>query len=178
MIFVSAGHHQDAKGASFEGANEFDEALFWQLEILHLLGSLAMPVPSSRLGSKIQYINDTLRDLIGPHLAIEIHFNSDPGRQGRGSETLYYPKSHIGKDFANQIQEQLSIIYGPNRGAKEGWYQMNPEKGPDYFLAKTNCPALIIEPEFIHNYEKIREGRSAGCKVIADTLKKLQTTSE
>jgi len=185
MIFISAGHHQKAKGASYKNIAEFDETVLWQKKIaMYLDPDTFILVPSGRLGDKICFINEQiLASSSGPHIAIEIHFNmawkdtDEDGEVdideylGRGSETLYYPNSHNGKHLAEMLQAKLSIIYGPNRGAKEGWYQMNPAKGPDRFLSKTNCPALIIEPEFIHNYEKIVEGRLAGCKIIADTLK-------
>ncbi|MCK5601799.1 hypothetical protein KAR91_08025, partial [Candidatus Pacearchaeota archaeon] len=75
-----------------------------------------------------------------------------------------------GKQLATHIQEKLSLVYAPNRGAKEGWYRMNKKNGPDFFLKRTACTSIIIEPEFVHNAEKIREGREAGCKLISDVL--------
>jgi hypothetical protein len=68
------------------------------------------------------------------------------------------------------MQEALGHLLPPNRGAKEGWYQMNPAKGPDIFLAKSRCTAIIIEPEFIDNIQKIIINKNAACHVIASTL--------
>jgi len=183
MIFISGGHHPKAKGAAFGDFNEYDEASKW----IHILSeimseSLYIIVPTGGLRSKVDFINRSITTGTGPHLAIEIHFNSDPSHGGKGSETLYYPKSEYGHELADRIQKQLSIIYPPNRGAKEGWFGMDRpgvvdypndvdgDEKPDYFLRKTNCPALIIEPEFIHNQDKIVEARNAGCHVIAQTL--------
>ena len=183
MIFISPGHHQKRKGASYGDFTEFDEAMLWQIKLMDLLTrERAIAVPSGGLRSKIAFINNKMTEFQGPHIAIEIHFNMDwndfnedgkvdPNEYvGKGSETLYYPKSNAGKQFAEQIQDQLSIVFPPNRGAKEGWYQMNPDKGPDYFLAKTNCPALIIEPEFVHHKDKIVEARDIACHIIAQEL--------
>ncbi len=171
MLFISAGHNPKAKGATFKDFNEYDEAVLWREQIVDLLGAdKAMAVPTGTLGSKVRFINKEISYARGPHIAIEIHFNSDPQRAGKGSETLYYPKSRRGQQLAISMQDKLSIIFGPNRGAKEGWYQMNPAKGSDYFLARTNCPALIIEPEFVHNAEKIIEARVPGCTIVANSL--------
>jgi len=169
MIFVSIGHHPYSKGAAFEDFNEFDEAKQWAPLLCNALGSMAMQVPVGVLREKVHFINEHAVGA-GDHLALEIHFNSDPAQAGRGSETLYYPGSERGRHVAEEVQQNLSRVFGPNRGAKEGWYRMDRSKGPDYFLARTACPAIIVEPEFVHNAEKIVEGRDAGCAAIAQVL--------
>jgi hypothetical protein len=47
---------------------------------------------------------------------------------------------------------------------------MEPKNGPDYFLAKTNCTALIIEPEFIDNIDILAENQDECCEAIASAL--------
>lgn len=183
MIFISPGHHQSSKGASYGDFTEFDEAVLWQIKLMDLLTrERAIAVPPGRLRDKVDFINLKMTEFPGPHVAIEIHFNMvwidfnedgkvDPNEYvGDGSETLYYPQSDYGKELATRIQERLSMVFPPNRGAKEGWYQMNPKNKPDYFLAKTNCPALIIEPEFVHHKDKIIEARDVACHVISQEL--------
>jgi hypothetical protein len=73
-------------------------------------------------------------------------------------------------------------MQAPDRGAKEGWYKMDrpgvidfygDEDGdemPDYFLRKTNCPALILEPEFIQQYGHIKNSRKVGTQAIAAAI--------
>ncbi|MDA3834721.1 MAG: N-acetylmuramoyl-L-alanine amidase, partial [Spirochaetales bacterium] len=52
-------------------------------------------------------------------------------------------------------QESIAQELGNrNRGVKEGWYMMDPKNGPDYFLAETNCPAVITEFYFLDNAEE------------------------
>ena len=179
-IFVSAGHHATKPGAGFPGFYEHDEATLWADLIVEYLTGDAMRVPNGLLKDKIKYINAR-----APKLAIEIHFNSaviqgdqvgidedgDPMyeqiRIGKGCETLYYPGSVSGKKAAVIVQSALADIFPPDRGIKEGWYRMQKEYGPDYFLAKTKCPALILEPEFIHLKGNIISNRERACREIS-----------
>lgn len=182
MIHVSAGHHIRKQGAEFNGVTEYSLTVKWADRIFELLGhERALRVPNGFLADKVRFINQHHASL-----AVEIHFNSaaiwkdknnnnivDEGeihRVGRGSETLYYPGSKTGKEAAELMQDNLSRVLSPNRGAKEGWYRMNKSNGPDFFLAKTSCTALIIEPEFIDNLEVIGNNFDEACHVIADTL--------
>jgi len=185
MILISAGHHEKSQGASFAGVTEYDLTVKWADRIALLLGDDAIRVPNGFLRNKIEFINKQNADL-----AIEIHFNSaklwkdwnknghiDEGEMvnvGRGSETLYYPGSVKGKLAAEIMQQAIGHVFKPNRGAKEGYYQMNPAKGADYFLRRTNCTSLIIEPEFIDNQTAINENFDLGCTLIAATLLEIQ----
>lgn len=185
MIFLSPGHHPAAPGAVYQGFAEHDEAARWVYEIFnHLPIDSALVVPPLVLQSKVDFINR--RVVVGRSIAVEIHFNSakvwkdldhdgvvDEGEQqnvGRGSETLYMPGSVKGRQLAEVLQAALAEVFKPSRGVKEGYYQMNPAKGPDYFLEKTICPAVILEPEFIHFKREIQAGRAKACELIADAL--------
>jgi len=188
MILISAGHHQRAQGAEFNGVTEYSLTTKWANRIADLLGVPGNRVPNGTLKEKIRFINDTI---IQPKqtLAVEIHFNSaqiwkdlnangviddnEMVHVGRGSETLYYPGSKIGLQVAETMQNALGQLLPPNRGAKEGWYQMNRAKGPDYFLARTKCTSIIIEPEFIDNLDVIENNFEDACILIALTLQKI-----
>jgi len=183
MILVSSGHNKNAQGASYKDVTEFILAEKWADLIVELLGTNSIRVPNGRLKDKVIFINNASQK---GDIAIEIHFNSykkwkdldgdgiiDAGEMialGRGSETLYMPNSSSGMRAARIVQDNLGHLMQPDRGIKEGWYQMNPAKGADYFLRKTNCTALIIEPEFIDNLEEINQNMSAACHVIAAAL--------
>lgn len=180
MIFVSAGHYPSKPGASHGSFTEYDEAAVWANRIVEILDE-AVLVPTGFLRQKAAFINAR-----APSLAIEIHFNSfkvwrDANRDGlmtddeihaagRGSETLYYPGSEKGKRFAEIVQTALASVFQPDRGIKEGWYRLNPDNGPDFFLAKTSCPAVIVEPEFIHRKGIIQDNREEACQRIASAL--------
>lgn len=171
MIFISAGHHAKMPGASYDGFNEFDEATIWSDKLCGLLGDKAIQVPTGVLREKVDFINhrDPSRSI-----AVEIHFNaakdSDGNNIGKGCETLYYPGSVYGKQIATVVNNAMAEIFSPDRGAKEGYYRMNPKNGPDFFLAKTKCPAIIIEPEFIHRKKKIVENRTTACEALAEAF--------
>lgn len=169
MLLISAGHRPEAQGASYMGFSEWPEAMKWATEIVNLMPRESLLVPTGHLREKVKFINEH-----APLLAVEIHFNSAVNRAGKhvgeGSESLYCPGSKKGKRLAEDIQKHLSPLFKPDRGAKEGWYQMNPANGPDFFLKATICPAVIIEPEFIQHKEKITENRTDGCRAIVNAI--------
>lgn len=160
MIFISAGHHASAPGAKYERFVEHDEAVIWAEKLHEETERVSTLVPTGVLKEKVAFINERLMD---GDVAIEIHFNSAKNQHGehvgRGSETLYYPGSEEGKELAGICQSILAHFFPPDRGIKEGWYRMDPSRGPNFFLAKTRCPAVILEPEFVHRFNLIREQR-------------------
>ena len=93
---------------------------------------------------------------------------------GKGCETLYYPNSQQGAYIANAVQHALAPTLFKDRGIKEGWYRMNPKNGSDFFLDKTRCTAIILEPDFIHRKDEIQRQRKYACESIARTLLELQ----
>jgi N-acetylmuramoyl-L-alanine amidase len=171
MIFISAGHYPESPGAKFERFIEHDEAILWAESIAGMLGGNGTLVPTGVLRKKVAFINERTMD---GDVAIEVHFNaatdSNGKNVGRGCETLYYPGSVDGEELANLCQGILSQHFQPDRGVKEGWYRMDPARGPDFFLAKTACPAIIIEPEFVHRFSLIYDKKEQAIRDLADAL--------
>lgn len=174
MILLSAGHNPSSPGACYNGFCEYEEASKW-VDILKTLLQQRTNVdivPTGSLSQKISWINGYKEKPVD--LAVEIHFNSDESKQQRGSETLYAPGSIKGQRAARIVQDAMSSLLGPNRGAKEGWYRMirppDPAAIPDAFLAKTNPVALILEPEFIYNRIVIESLRTVACEVLCDAF--------
>lgn len=181
MIYVSAGHHERAQGATWNGHTEWQETMEWRDRIVKASGGMDMiAVPTGTLGQKVAFINAGQ-----PDLAIEVHFNSavvNGKHVGKGCETLYYPGSKKGKILAQNMQDTMLKFFEPDRGIKEGWYRMDRpgvvdyhgdvdgDETIDYFLRKTKCPAVIIEPEFVHNIDLIQYHRVAACTEIAKAL--------
>lgn len=180
MIAVSAGHNNKAPGACFEEFCEFPEAVKWAELIVAALTQLRVEaefVPTGSLGSKVRWINRKRADL-----AVEIHFNSDPKHAGKGCETLYCPGSRRGEIVAKVVHDGMAAIMLPDRGIKEGWYRMDKpgvvdyagdvdgDEVKDYFLRSTRCPAIILEPEFIHNKSVITNKRDVTSIMIASGL--------
>ena len=171
MIFISAGHYPSAPGARWGRFIEHDEAVIWADKISEALDN-AMLVPTGVLKDKVKFINERV---MNGDIAVEVHFNAardaNNNPVGRGSETLYYPGSVKGKALAEVCQQALAEFYMPDRGVKEGWYRMNKKNGPDFFLAKTVCPAVIIEPEFVHRSDVIYEHRDDAITSLIQALK-------
>ena len=121
----------------------------WASRVVRLLGSSkGVLVPPGRLPEKVSYINSM------EHVAcaVEIHFNGAPSPNVRGGETLYHHTSAKGRSLATGLHGALMTgapVLKPDRGVKKGWYRMNPTNGPLYFLRKTKCPAVIVEPGFL-----------------------------
>jgi len=179
MIFISAGHHPTKPGAKFDRFIEHDEACVWVDILVHKINDSgddespavkAIAVPVGVLKSKVDFINTRL---VNGDIAIEVHFNAavvDGKNVGRGCETLYYPGSENGKQLAIKCQEALEEFYPPSRGVKEGWYRMDPKRGADFFLAQTKCPAVIIEPEFVHRFQRIFDNRDDAITLLVIAL--------
>ena len=185
-IAISVGHHPGAKGASYSDLVEFDLAEYWVNEILDQYDDLydyeyncpifhLLPVPTGTLKEKVKFINENEFDY-----AIEMHFNS-AGVTASGSETLYMPNSKRGKKLASIIQKNISVpLEIRDRGVKEGMYWSTSERTntPLYFLRRTNCPAVIIEPNFLQSYyidktnEKVSDFAYAFLESLLEVIEK------
>lgn len=175
MILLSAGHYPESPGACHNGFCEHEEAVRW-VDILQLLlrsRTSVEVVPTGRLGKKIEWVNKFHKS-VPVDLAVEIHFNGSEDGKQRGSETLYCPNSVKGQRAARIVQDSMSALLGPSRGAKEGWYKMilppDPRATPDIFLSKTDPVALILEPEFIYNRLVIESLRQVTCEMLSDAI--------
>jgi len=175
MIFVSAGHYPSKPGASWERFVEHDEAMIWATNLAAQLAEIeinSLLVPTGILRTKVDFINNRL---MNGDFALEIHFNAardgDNQPVGKGSETLYYPESEKGKALAEVCQSAMTEFFLPDRGVKEGWYRMDKSKGADFFLAKTKCPAVILEPDFVHHSDMIEAFRDEAVVALAEALK-------
>lgn len=171
-LFVSAGHHANDPGAVFGDFIEHEEAVRWRdliVASLFMQEQPAIAVPTGTLIDKVSFINKAASK--AHSIAIEVHFNAGgtPGVTA-GSETLYCPGSQAGEMMARIVQERIADIFMPDRGIKPGYFRMEPSKPVDFFLRKTRCPAVIIEPEFVHNAVKIRANRERACVEIAAAL--------
>jgi hypothetical protein len=178
MIFISAGHYPASPGAKYDRFIEHDEASIWADMLVHKLNASskvpelnAILVPTGILKSKIDFINNRI---MNGDVAIELHFNAAVNAKGenvgRGSETLHYPGSEKGMKLAQLCQDVLAENFPPSRGIKEGWYRMNKENGPDFFLDKSKCPAVILEPEFVHRSELIVKNREVTINQLSEAL--------
>lgn len=173
MIVISAGHHPEAVGATYEDFSEFPETGLWAGLIVKYLTEVyqtrAEVAPFGTLGDKVRWIKER-HAAEGVQIAIEIHFNSAPGAEPgkvRGCETLHYPGSAVGKEFAEKINPAMAE-FTKDRGCKEGCHHESGK--PLYFLQKTPCPALILEPEFIQNVAWIKENRAKVCAALAEAI--------
>lgn len=175
-VILCGGHHFDAAGATDgEGNSEFPETRIWAdtiLRNLHELNVSVCVIGSAPIRNKLPTVNAKVQHSELDCIFVEVHFNSSSStKKPSGFETLYCPNSVKGKELASVVQEAMStVMTGTDRGVKEGYYQLDPNKGIDAMLEKTACPAIIIEPEFVQHFDKITELREPCCKAIAEAL--------
>ena len=149
-IAVSVGHNPEDPGFKVNNVSEYSEMsvlVGMVVQKIQRVGHEAYHVGTGELEEKVDYIN-----AIAPDCAIELHLNAGGGH---GYETLHYPGSIQGKALASAVNSSVGLVLNSrNRGVKEGWYKMDKKNGPDYFLAQTNCPAIIFEMYFLDNAEE------------------------
>lgn len=163
MIVLCPGHHIADKGTHYRGFSEHDLAVEWVDDVAKKL-TVPYTIVNGKLSEKVRRINALDCDL-----AIDFHFNGAHAPV-YGCETLYSAKSEHSEYYAELMQDILARHFQPNRGIKIGYYKMDKARGLDYFLRETNCPALIIEPEFLMNIDRIEQAGPACCADIAAWL--------
>lgn len=196
-VVLTAGHDPKEHGAVFLDTDgsplfvEHFEARAWVQRIaleFKALGGEPLILGENRLDLEalartIEWVN---RLSPRAEAAVEIHFNdckdANGKHVGRGCETLYAPGSKVGKPLAEALVNAIAPMFAPNRGAHDGWLRGDRPGVIDYpgdhdgderlaaYLIQTNCPAVIVEPDFVVNHANIRAHRAAACKAIAAAL--------
>ena len=187
LVGLSVAHFPGKAGADFCGFNEHNESKVWVLLVQRALKNMGIQVVTAPVGGlrdKVAWINAH-----NCAVAMELHFNGSVNPTVAGCETLYCPGSANGQALANTVHSMYQTTMGNrDRGIKEGWYRMDRpmivdyagdvdgDENPDYFLAKTNCPALILEPDFIAQVNNITTKRFDACTKIAEGIYKYLET--
>lgn len=160
-VALVAGHNQGAPGACHNGVCEYPLTKDMMFRVAGILmdvsGIQVLTHAGGSLEDKVAWVNK-----MAPNLAMEFHYNGCGGCKAEGTETLYDPGSDNGHEAATLIHPFIvEAVGGTDRGIKEGWYHQDKPGRVDYpgdvdgdehrlyFLHKTACPALILEPEFI-----------------------------
>lgn len=183
-VVISVAHNAKDKGASWDGLAEFDESMRWSEIVASALNQSGIStglIVGNGLTQKVKDVN-----ILNAMLAVEIHFNANGGGPASGCETLYAPGSVKGKAYASILQRHVcAALKNKDRGIKEGWYKMDRpgikdfpgdvdgDETIDYFLRATNCPALILEPEFIERGSSIKSSRITGPAAIVAGIREI-----
>lgn len=178
-IAISLGHKPARPGYKENKISEYSELaplVGYLIQMFSQRSDLAYIIGTGILQNKVAHINKLKVDL-----AIELHLNAGGGH---GAETLYCPGSRKGKILAQKVQDQIVLLGMKDRGVKPGWFRMDRpgikewdgdiegDEVKDYFLAKTNCPAILVEPYFLDNSSERRAyvGNVDYYKLLADRI--------
>ena len=150
-IVVCPGHNKFKQGARNKELNlvEYTEVLKISYELIDFLrdySCFGATLVKGTLPFKVREINK-----IKPDICLDIHLNSSVSKYVRGTETLH-SGSFKSICLAEKVQKELvACLEIPNRGIKKGYYRMDENNSVLYFLRKTLCPAIILEPLFMSN---------------------------
>lgn len=149
-ISLYVGHDEKAQGAMWAGVTEFMLGSALVEYINH--PDICILHDDLDLTDTVSHANKDLDCC----LAAELHFNAGGTSKTEGCETLFCPGSSNGERAARAFQAaylkneyKAHGVETRDRGIKEGWYRMKTNGKIDYFLRRTNMPAIILEPEFI-----------------------------
>jgi len=156
-VALSIGHDPKDRGAvAFGGdAAEFDllaPVAGYALRALTRAGVEALLVPTVDLGRKVDWVNFN-----GPFsLIVELHGNADPDADGPadpqadGCLTLFMPGNPRGELAAKAMQAALVQYTGQqDDGVKPGYFRMDPNNQPLFWLRKTRWLALLVEFAYV-----------------------------
>ena len=179
-LILSVGHDSKRQGASSSGKTEWECARPMVDKIKQYVNSIdnqiTVHVINTTLKSTVSVVNRIVTKYGKDNcIAIELHFNAAANTTVIGQETLYYPFSGaskaLGRKFNNILFERAGWLTKKNRGAKAGWYQGIKNGDILYFLKKTSCRSLIIEPVFLSQLVKMTKGEKTSLEYhIARTL--------
>ncbi|MCL2362229.1 MAG: N-acetylmuramoyl-L-alanine amidase [Defluviitaleaceae bacterium] len=151
-IAVFAGHGGSDPGAVAQGRQEKDLTLAVSNAVTQILRGWGYSVINNRTTDVDRSItrdanlaNENRADAL-----VEIHFNSNHGTPGTGSEVFYSIRdTGRGRALAGAILNRIVALGFANRGVKT---QVNAQ-GQDAFgiLRLANMPAVLVECAFINN---------------------------
>lgn len=165
-VAIAVGHHPEKRGASWNGWSEYEllaPVAGYLVRELTRAGLDAYLVPSGRLATKVEWIN-------AGNFTAAVELHGDAGG-GSGGTALYYPGSTAGQALAEAVDNAMEAVLGADRRrARPGYFRGDPARGVLYFLARTACPAVVVEPEYLRarldtfrdNPQAIAQGIAAG----------------
>lgn len=147
IIYISAGHNDQTKGAVYAGTTEARQAKETRDEVIsNLKGKLFLYKDDDNFS-----LEETIDDInkIMPDLAIDIHFNASTNPTARGVEGFAYSTNLEMGSLGRKIVDKISDYTGmKNRGLK-----YNDKLR---FLKDTKCPAILLECGFLSNSDDAR----------------------
>lgn len=151
-LVIDPGHGGKDPGAVFKDLKEKDVNLQVATKMLVLLCGL-FDVKMTRVVDRWVGLTErtNIANDFGADLFVSIHCNADPDTdkpgmpEAKGEEIWHFTGSEKGKQYADALAGYVDLMFPDERfrGVKD-------TKGFTV-LAKTNCPAVLVEMAFIDN---------------------------
>lgn len=149
LIAIDPGHGGKDPGAIVDNYMEKDINLNIALKLKDILVKENISIIMTRdkdetvdLQQRCEIANTSKADYF-----ISIHCNSFPDPSANGTETYAYPKSLVGRNLAQYVQNEIvEILKTTNRGVKYESF---------YVLKHTTMPAILVETAFMSNPQNL-----------------------
>lgn len=140
-IFINPGHGGNDSGAVVFGLKESAVAFDIACRLQRFLNDFNLDTKVFQFDGLETICNES--NSWNADLFVSIHCNAFNGT-ANGTESYYFYNSATGKKLASSIHNKIlnSFPQLNNRGIKQAGF---------YFLAGTNCPAVLVETAFIDN---------------------------
>lgn len=170
-VAIAAGHCPPDLGAACQGYFEFKEVVRIAIYVADILHERCICSVMEYYGSLRRKVRDI--NFLTPDVAVEIHLNAAHDTSAHGCEVLHFKNSPSAVNLAQCIQDELVCdVELFDRKIKSDRHLRRYL----YFLRKTRCPAVIVEPLFITNAKDRVLLRNGGhmrlAKEIADGIEK------
>lgn len=162
-VYIGIGHGQDpitGKGdpgaVGVNGLKESELNLQLGLSTRAELQRHNVIVGMSRTKNEIDPISEEVRECnaFNPDIAVDIHFNSASGTNGKGCEFIVYSKGGQSLDLGITLEKRMVENGQNSRGCKSRL----SSGGQEYFawIREVKAPSLIFETAFINNPDDIK----------------------
>ncbi|MCP4376047.1 MAG: N-acetylmuramoyl-L-alanine amidase [bacterium] len=164
-VIIDAGHGGRDPGTSHNGFQEKDIVLDVALMVAQRLRVAGVDARLTRSTDTFVELNEraALAKKVGAKLFVSLHCDSAPNRKARGF-TIYAPRDRMGQTslFASVMEKSILTTNMSSRGIRGAGFRV---------LARTTCPALLVEMGYLSNrYEAKVLGSKSFKRAIATAV--------
>jgi N-acetylmuramoyl-L-alanine amidase len=149
-VVIDAGHGGRDPGTSHNGLREKDIVLDVALMVAERLRVAGVDARLTRSTDTFIELNDraALARKVGAKLFVSLHCDAAANRGARGF-TIYAPRDRMGQtgSFASSMEKSILTTNMASRGIRGAGFRV---------LARTTCPAVLVEMGYLSNRHEAR----------------------